>query len=89
LEAEIGRIMVQAQPRQIVLKTPISKITRAKWTGGVAQAVELEALSSNKQTKNICIYVESSVQKIVNFFVGGVILRVERTSYLPGRLFTT
>jgi hypothetical protein len=32
-EAEIGRIKVQG-------KTPISKITRAKWTGGVAQAVE-------------------------------------------------
>jgi hypothetical protein len=26
--------------RQIVHETPISKITRAKWTGGVAQAVE-------------------------------------------------
>jgi hypothetical protein len=39
-EADIGRIEVQDQPRQIVLKTPISKITRAKWTGSVAQAVE-------------------------------------------------
>jgi starvation-inducible outer membrane lipoprotein len=34
------------------LRDPISKITRAKWTGGVAQEVELlfckcEALSSN------------------------------------------
>jgi hypothetical protein len=36
-EAEIRRITVQGKPRQIVLKTPISKITRAKWTGGVAQ----------------------------------------------------
>jgi hypothetical protein len=33
--AEIGRIMVQSQPRQRAYK-----ITRAKRTGGVAQAVE-------------------------------------------------
>jgi hypothetical protein len=39
-EAEIWRIMVQGQPRQTVHETPISKITRAKWTGGVTQAVE-------------------------------------------------
>jgi hypothetical protein len=39
-EAEIGRILVQAQARQIVLETPISKTTRTTWTGGVAQAVE-------------------------------------------------
>jgi hypothetical protein len=32
---EIGRITVQGQPRQIVCETPISKITRAKWTGGM------------------------------------------------------
>jgi hypothetical protein len=39
-EAEIGKIVVQVQPRKIVHETPISKITRAKWTGGVAQVVE-------------------------------------------------
>jgi hypothetical protein len=39
-EAEIGRIAVQGQPKQIVRKTPISKITTAKWTGSVIQAVE-------------------------------------------------
>jgi hypothetical protein len=33
-EAEIRRTEVQGQPRQIVCETPISKITRAKWTGG-------------------------------------------------------
>jgi hypothetical protein len=32
-EAEIGRIAVWI----ISLRNPISKITRAKWTGGVAQ----------------------------------------------------
>jgi hypothetical protein len=51
-KAEIGRITVQNQPREIVLETPVSKITRAKWTEGVAQAVKhllckCEALSSN------------------------------------------
>jgi hypothetical protein len=38
-EAEIRRIEVQDQPRQRVHETSISKITKAKWTGGVAQAV--------------------------------------------------
>jgi hypothetical protein len=46
------RIMVQGQHGQIVCETPISKITRAKWTGSVAQVIECllckcEALSSN------------------------------------------
>jgi hypothetical protein len=40
-EAEIRRIVVQGQLGQIVLETPISKITRAKCTGGVAQAMKL------------------------------------------------
>jgi hypothetical protein len=35
-EAEIRRIKVQGQPGQIALETSISKITRAKCTGGVA-----------------------------------------------------
>jgi hypothetical protein len=39
-EAEIRRITVQGQPRQVVHKAPFSKITTAKWTGGVAQEVE-------------------------------------------------
>jgi hypothetical protein len=34
-ESEIRRIKFQGQPGQIVCKTLISKITRAKWTGGV------------------------------------------------------
>jgi hypothetical protein len=36
-EAKIRRIVVQRQPRKIVCENPISKITRAKWTEGVAQ----------------------------------------------------
>jgi hypothetical protein len=39
-EAEIRRIVFKNQLGQIVYNTPISKITRAKWTGGVAQEVE-------------------------------------------------
>jgi hypothetical protein len=35
-EAEIGRIKVQGHPRQIVKETYRQKITRAKWTVGVA-----------------------------------------------------
>jgi hypothetical protein len=51
-EAEAGRITILSQPGQIVHETPISKITRAKLTGGVAQEVEWQlckhkALSSN------------------------------------------
>jgi hypothetical protein len=37
----MARTAVCSQPRQIVHETPISKITRAKWTGSLAQAVEL------------------------------------------------
>jgi hypothetical protein len=37
-EAEIGRISVTGQPKQV--RDPISKITRAKWTGGSAQRIE-------------------------------------------------
>jgi hypothetical protein len=41
LEGEIKRISVRGQPRQILHKTPlISKITRIKWIGGIAKAVE-------------------------------------------------
>jgi hypothetical protein len=45
-------ITIQGQPRQTVIETPISKITSAKWIGGLAQAVqhplcEHETLSSN------------------------------------------
>jgi hypothetical protein len=40
-EAEIRRFVVLVQPKQVFLETtPISKITRAKWTGGVAQVLE-------------------------------------------------
>jgi hypothetical protein len=49
-EAEIGRIMVQGQPREKCSVTPI--ITLAKWIGGVAQVVGFllcmyKALNSN------------------------------------------
>jgi hypothetical protein len=51
-EAEIGKTEVQEQPRKIVHETPISRITRTKWTGRVTQVVEHllwknDALSSN------------------------------------------
>jgi hypothetical protein len=39
-EIEIGRIVVRGQPQKIVLETPISKITKAKWTGAGDQVVE-------------------------------------------------
>jgi hypothetical protein len=52
-EAEIGRIVVQGQPRQIVHEIPISKIIRTKWTAGMAQVVEClvrkgKGLNSNR-----------------------------------------
>jgi hypothetical protein len=54
-EAEIERIMVWGQCLEIVHKTHISKITRAKWTGGVVQEEECllckcTALSSKPQS---------------------------------------
>jgi hypothetical protein len=55
--------MVQGQPWQTVCKIPISKITKAKLSGGVAQAVEhllykCKALKStpipSKKKKKLC-----------------------------------
>jgi hypothetical protein len=51
-DAEIRRIMVQGQTRANSSQYPISKITREKWTIGVARAAEnllckLKALSLN------------------------------------------
>jgi hypothetical protein len=56
-EAEIKRIKFRGQPVQIVGETQISKITRAKWTGGMAQAVEHllckhKILQKTRQNKN-------------------------------------
>jgi hypothetical protein len=42
--------MFQDQPRQIISETPISKITTAKWTGGVVQMVEQLLLKLKAQT---------------------------------------
>jgi hypothetical protein len=52
-EIEIRRIVVQGLPRQIVVRPHLQKITRARWTGGVAQAIEhllckCKALISNR-----------------------------------------
>jgi hypothetical protein len=51
----IGKIAVQGQLRQISPQDLISKITRAKWTGGMDQAVECllckyKAPSSNSKS---------------------------------------
>jgi hypothetical protein len=39
-EEKIGRIEVLGQPTQILYDNPITKITRAKWTGGMVQVVQ-------------------------------------------------
>jgi hypothetical protein len=44
--------MVQGQPGKIVHESPISKITRAKWTGSVAQVVEHLLCKPNTQSSN-------------------------------------
>jgi hypothetical protein len=44
-EAEIRRTAVQGQ--KIDLETLFSKITRAKWAGGMAQMVQCKAMSSS------------------------------------------
>jgi hypothetical protein len=58
----IGKIAVQGQLRQISPQDLISKITRAKWTGGMDQAVECllckyKAPSSNSKStpKKSCL----------------------------------
>jgi hypothetical protein len=55
---------------------PISKVTRAKWTGGVAQAVERllcnrEALSSNPSPKKKKrIIIDGTCEAHVNYCTG-------------------
>jgi hypothetical protein len=49
--------MVQGQPGENSLRDLISKVTRAKWTGGVTQLIEHrlckhEAMSSNLSLRN-------------------------------------
>jgi hypothetical protein len=39
-EAEIWRFMIGAQPSQIVCEMLSPKVTKAKWTGGLAQVIE-------------------------------------------------
>jgi hypothetical protein len=51
-EAEIRRITVQGQSGQIVCETPIFKKTKAKWTGGVAQAGEHLLYKRKAQSSN-------------------------------------
>jgi predicted transcriptional regulator with HTH domain len=56
-EAEIRRIIVGSQPRQIVQKTLYQKYPTQKWVDKVAQVVEClpskcEALSTVKKKKN-------------------------------------
>jgi hypothetical protein len=69
LEAEIRRIVIRSQPRQLVLKTLTRKYPKQKRAGGVTQVVELlpsncEALSITpiqpKQTnKNVYVYINT------------------------------
>jgi hypothetical protein len=43
-ETEIKRIAVGGQSKKITWKTPISKITGEKWTGGLAEVIRVPAL---------------------------------------------
>jgi hypothetical protein len=64
-EAESRRTEVQSQPGQIVLKSPISKITRANWTGGVVQVVEcLNSNPSPTKKNNRCSHWFCSKNKM-------------------------
>jgi hypothetical protein len=60
------------RPAQIVLKTPISTISRTRWTGGVVQAIEhllckCKALSSNPSPAK----KKKKVQKVhIPFYIG-------------------
>jgi hypothetical protein len=50
-QAELRRIEVCGQSRQIVHETPSPKLTREKWTRGVAQVVERLLSSNSSPTK--------------------------------------
>jgi hypothetical protein len=46
LETEIGGLWFEASQGKYFLRPPISKLTRAKWTGGVAQVSACFVLQS-------------------------------------------
>jgi hypothetical protein len=71
--------MARGHPGQIICETPISKISRAKWTGDVAQAVEhckYKALSSNpsptKKKKKANVHTPQFKTKLSNEFINPV-----------------
>jgi hypothetical protein len=76
-EAEIGRIIVQDQPRQIVWEIPSLEQPEQRQTGGVAQEIECllckhRALSSNptlikKKNKSFQPHYDFVVKFIVGF----------------------
>jgi hypothetical protein len=65
--AEIRRITVQGQSGQTVFKTPISKITTAKWMGDLAQAVEF-LLCKCEQNPSLTKKKKKKALKNYNFF---------------------
>jgi hypothetical protein len=52
--AEIRRIKIQSQPRQIVRKTLFQKYPSQKRAGGVAQGVALSSGHSTAKKKKFC-----------------------------------
>jgi hypothetical protein len=62
-EAEIRRIMVQSQPRQIVLRDPISKSLSQKWAGGVVQDVGSEFKPQYCNNNNNNKYIKEGSKK--------------------------
>jgi Zn ribbon nucleic-acid-binding protein len=64
-EAETGKSIVQSQPRQIAHETPISKITRVKWTEDVAKAVECLLCKHKALSSNPCLAKKKKKQQNV------------------------
>jgi hypothetical protein len=91
--AKIRRIKVQEQSRQIVCETPISKITTAKWPGGMVQTVEQplcrhKALNSNysptkkKKSPVGIISVSVSILSLKLFFLEDLLYQVSSHLFL-------
>jgi hypothetical protein len=79
-EAEIRSTAIWGQPGENSSQDPISKITRAKWTGGVAQVVKHllckhEALSHKKKKGKKDVKPFLVVQKEPNLFTGWICIQ--------------
>jgi hypothetical protein len=82
-EAEIGRIVVPGQPRQIIWKTLSPKQPRVKWTGGCGSSGRVSALPSVKSWVQTPVSLPPTHKKIF-LFLGMVVHICNPSTWVGG-----